>query len=176
MKRNIRFFAVCLLASHVFFFGCATGNHGRQRVLTAYMDNGYLKYYIRPEKMESTEYKKDKAFVMIDFSYQKENREYVSDAYVNFTLHYATDAYITKAFFSCNDEVIPLSNIRTLDRSVSEKYIRISTIAQKTDIGRLLDNLKAQKGVLEISLENGETKSFVPTASLVERIEEAFGK
>lgn len=142
------------------------------------METGYTKYYIRPEKILSEKYKEDKAAVLIDFSYQKENRKYVSNAYINFTLHYATNAYIMKAAFILEEnKSIDLPNIQTLDRNVTGKYIRVGLHNSKAGLCRkVLESIKQCSGIPEITLENGETKRFIITDAPTEKIEEAFNK
>ncbi len=173
MKKNI--LLICILA--VCLSSCTSVASKKQNVLTAYMENTYLKYYIRPGKMISTAFKDDKAFVMIDFSYQKDNRNYVSDAYVNFTLNYAVDAYIeTAGFLLPNNEQVMLHNPTTLDRNVNQGYIRISTLLKQADVQKVLENIAESSAFLILILENGEKKIFSVTADLSHRIKEAFAK
>lgn len=62
--------------------------------------------------------KDDKAFVLIDFTYQKDGRSYVTDSYVNFTLNCKTDAFISSARFVLTDSAVAeLKNLSMLKRS-----------------------------------------------------------
>ncbi|WP_024469328.1 hypothetical protein [Treponema pedis] len=156
---------------------CTTAGSGRIRVMTSYMENSYMKYYIRPGKMLSADFKTDKAFVNIDFSYQKDTHVYVTDAYTNFTLNYKTSLYIKEAsFLLANNETVNLLNIKTLDRNVNENYIRVSTILKKENLQNVLEALAEQTALLEVTLEDGTKKRFTSTSDLSERIKEAFAK
>lgn len=170
------FFAAGLVSA-LLFTGCVTAPSGKEKVMTAYMQSGTLKYYIRPGKMAAENAKTDKAYIMIDFTYQMEKRNYVSDAYVNFTLHDKTNAFIEAAQFLLPEgKTVELSNISTLDRDVSKGFIRVTTVLEKERIKEVLEALQASAAALEVSLDDGSSKKFFVTKDLIERINEAFSK
>ena len=172
-----KIFCIAGLVSALLFTGCVTAPSGKEKVMTAYMQSGTLKYYIRPGKMAAENAKTDKAHIMIDFTYQMEKRNYVSDAYVNFTLHDKTNAFIeTAQFLLPEDKAVRLSNISTLDRDVSKGYIRVTTVLEKELIKEVLEALQASAAALEVSLDDGSSKKFFVTKDLIERINEAFSK
>ena len=114
---------------------------------------------------------------MIDFSYQMDKRNYVSNAYVNFTLYNRSDAYIDAASFSFpNDDDIELTELSILDRDTSKGYIRASTILEQNNIEKVLKGLHESACVLKVTLENGSTLSFIVTDDVKSRIGEAFSK
>lgn len=127
--------------------------------------------------MDSTDFKTDKAVLFLDFTYQKSNRDYVSDAYTNFTLMYKTTAFVTDAYFKTNDnKIIPLTNVSLLSRNINKNFIRVSTILQADFVDEILKKLEVSEAVLEIKLDDGSIKTFVPTKDLSERITDAFSK
>lgn len=165
------------LFSLAVLLGCATGNSGKTKVVTAYMPSGNLKYYIRPGKMVREKTASDKAHVLIDFTYQMEKRVFVSDAYANFTLYADTEAFIEGARFVLPaGKTVELSQLSTLDRDVRSGYVRVSTVLEKGEIREVLDSLKTLEGVLEITLDDGSVKRFAATNDLSVRIDEAFSK
>ena len=174
MKRVYLLSLVLLLA------GCASvpyGTLGKGGVITAYTKSGNLKYYVRPSKMLSTDYQTDKAYLMVDFTYQMQNRIYVVDAYVNFTVHDKTTAFIEKArFLLPDDKVIELSGISTLDRDTYRGYIRVTTTLEKESIPSVLEKLQSLEAKLEVSFDDGTSKQFTATKEVVERINEVFSK
>ncbi len=135
-----------------------------------------MKYYIRPGKMVETPDTDDQATVMIDFTYQKLNDEYVSDAFVNFTLHQEKIAFIKKAYFlfSENKNEIELLDIKTLDRNSAKGFIRVATILKKEDVQSVLETLNSSECVLKIELSDGSYKSFIPTEDVIQKIAMAF--
>ena len=136
----------------------------------------YLKYYIRPGKMSAQTENADE-YVMIDFSYQMDKRAYVSDAYTNFTWYNRLGAFIESAEFLLSDgEKVSLTDISTLDRNVKQGYIRVSTILAKQYVEKILKALHKAECVLNVTFDDGSTKSFVSTTDLQERILEAFSK
>ncbi|MGI5172671.1 hypothetical protein H0R92_03590 [Treponema sp. OMZ 840] len=148
-----------------------------EKVLTTYMPSGNLQYYLRPAKMLSAEFKSDDAFITADFTYQKSNRTYVGNAYVNFTLTYKTKAFISKAYFKTDDNVIiPLSHISLLSRNIQKNHIRVSTVLESGRIHEVLEKLESFKAVLHIELDDGSVKTFLPTKEVAARIAEAFSK
>ena len=160
------------------FLSCITlpGTTGKEKVITTFMSSGNLQYYIRPGKLISTE-AKDKSFVMIDFTYQKQNRSYVTDAYVNFTLHGKTEAFISEARFVFTDKTfVQLKNISLLRRDAKEHLIRVSTILEKDRIQDVLEALHLSQAVLEITLDDNTVKQFTVTPDMIERLNEAFSK
>lgn len=164
---------ICILCS-----SCAGVNFfsGDEKVFISPMPSGNLKYYIRPGKMISENFKNDKAFILIDFTYQKLNRDYVSDAYTNFTLTYKTTAFVRGASFKTNDKTFPLSNIALLSRNTKQNHIRVSTVLPCDYIDEVLKKLESSQIVLEIELDDGSKKTFVSTKDLSARITEAFFK
>lgn len=163
------------------FFSCAglpvSSFFGSEKVLTNFMPSGNLQYYIRPGKMISSGFKTDKAFVLLDFTYQKSNRDYVSDAYTNFTITYKTTAFVKAAYFKINDnKIIPLTNISLLFRNVKQNHIRVSTVLPCDYIDEVLKRLESSQAVLEIEFDDGSIKTFLPTKDLTERLTEAFSK
>ncbi len=175
--RMKKIFFAAGLVSALLFTGCVTAPSGKEKVMTAYMQSGTLKYYIRPGKMAAENAKTDKAYIMIDFTYQMEKRNYVSDAYVNFTLHDKTNAFIEAAQFLLPEgKTVELSKIATLDRDVSKGYIRVTTVLEKERIREVLEALQTSAAALEVSLDNGSSKKLFVTKDLIERINEAFAK
>lgn len=144
-------------------------------VLTDYMANSNLKYYIRPQRFESESYKQDKAYLMLDFTYQMKDRDYVSDAFTNFSLYYKTTAYIKSANFILKDgSVVALKNITLLDRDAKKSYLRISTILEKDSIKTVLNELCYNNAALELSLDDGTTIRFFPNEEAKTKISNAF--
>ena len=175
--RMKKIFFAAGLVSALLFTGCVTAPSGKEKVMTAYMQSGTLKYYIRPGKMAAENAKTDKAYIMIDFTYQMEKRNYVSDAYVNFTLHDKTNAFIEAAQFLLPEgKTVELSKIATLDRDVSKGYIRVTTVLEKERIREVLEALQTSAAALEVSLDDGSSKKLFVTKDLIERINEAFAK
>ena len=170
-------FIFCVAASFLLCSSCATYlSSNKEKVITAYMPSKYLKYYIRPGKMAAEE-SGSKSYLMIDFSYQMDKRNYVSNAYVNFTLYNRSDAYIDAASFSFpNDDDIELTELSILDRDTSKGYIRASTILEQNNIDKVLKGLHESACVLKVTLENGSTLSFIVTDDVKSRIGEAFSK
>ena len=160
----------CLL-----FFSCAgipvSSSSGSEKVIT-----NFLQYYIRPGKMISSDFKTDKAFVLIDFTYQKSNRDYVNDAYTNFTITYKTTAFVRGASFKTDDKIIPLLNISLLSRNVKQNHIRVSSVLPCDCIDEVLKKLESSQAVLEIEFDDGSIKTFLPTKDLTERITDVFSK
>lgn len=177
MKKLILLF--CILVSIIISSSCATATHVRdkEKVITAYMESKNLKYYIRPGKM-SAEDAKLTAYVMIDFSYQMNKRTYVSDAYTNFTCYNQLGAFVESAVFLLphTDEIVPLTDISTLDRDVGKGYIRISTILANQYVEKILKALYKSECVLRLTFDDGSIQSFVVTDDLKSRIQEAFSK
>lgn len=175
MKRY--FYVLCLVS---LFVGCASFSSPtlcKENVITAYMQSGNLKYYVRPSKMLSEDYKSDKAYLMVDFTYQMEKRAYVCDAYVNFTVYDKTTTFIEKARFLLPEgRIIELSNISTLDRDTYKGYIRVMTILEKQFIKDVLENLQNFNAKLEVLFDDGTFKKFVATKDVVKKINEAFSK
>lgn len=161
---------------------CVTGPAGKEKVMTAYMQSGNLKYYIRPGKMLPENFKdtKSKDYVMIDFSYQMEKRKYVSEAYTNFTLYCKTNAYIEEASFLLPDgdkiKKVRLLDISTVDRDAVKGFIRVSTVLEREYVKEVLENLRSSKAVLTISLDDGSLLKFESSQDITERINEAFSK
>ncbi|UTC76469.1 hypothetical protein E4O03_12540 [Treponema sp. OMZ 792] len=159
------------------FSSCLTGPSGKEKVITAYMESGNIKYYIRPGKMVLQNEKDTSSHVMADFTYQMRQREYVSDAYFNFTLNNKADAFVLKAYFVLNsDETIELFELNTLDRNLSLGYIRVSTVLKKEKIKDVLESLHKGEAVLKVELDNNTEKEFIASQDLIIRIEEAFYK
>jgi len=161
-----------------FFLSCITlpRASGNEKVITTFMPSGNLQYYIRPGKLISTE-AKDKSFVMIDFTYQKQNRSYVTDAYVNFTLNSKTTAFISAAQFTFSDtSFVQVKNISLLRRDVKQHILRVSTVLEKEFIQDVLEKLSISQAFLEISLDDGTVKRFTVTPDIIERLNEAFSK
>ena len=171
------FLLFCAVVSVVVSSACVTGPaRDKEKVLTAYMESKYLKYYIRPGKMSAQTENADE-YVMIDFSYQMDKRAYVSDAYTNFTCYNRLGAFIESAEFLLSDgEKVSLTDISTLDRNVKQGYIRVSTILAKQYVEKILKALHKAECVLNVTFDDGSTKSFVSTTDLQERILEAVSK
>ena len=150
---------------------------GKEKVITAYMESGNMKYYIRPEKMVLKGEKANSSHVMADFTYQMKQREYVSDAYFNFTLHNKADAFILKAYFILDSkEIVELFDLNTLDRNLSLGYLRVSTTIKKEKVKDVLHGLHKEKAVLKVELDNDTEMEFAASKDLISRIEEAFYK
>ena len=180
MKIKIMKIKILLAGACICFFlsGCMTAPYasGKEKVITAYVSSGYLQYYLRPAKMVCTD-KDDKAFVLIDFTYQKDGRSYVTDAYVNFTLNCKTDAFISAARFVLPESACAeLQNLSLLRRSKKEGLLRVTTVLEKERIQDVLDALYDSKALLEITLDDGSVKRFGATKDMVNRIDEAFSK
>ena len=137
-----------------------------EKVFTTYMPSGNLQYYIRPGKMISKSLKNDKAFVLIDFTYQKLNRNYVNDAYTNFTITYKTTAFVRSASFKTDDKIIPLLNISLLSRNVKQNHIRVNSVLPCDCIDEVLKKLESSQAVLEIEFDDGSIKTFLPMKEL----------
>lgn len=141
------------------------------------MDSGTRKYYIRPGKMVLQKEKDTSSHIMADFTYQMRQREYVSDAYFNFTLHNKADAFILKAYFILDSkEIVELFELNTLDRNLSLGYVRVSTIIKKEKVKDVLMSLHKGMAVLKVELDNHAEMEFVASKDLISRIEEAFYK
>lgn len=180
MKIKIIKIKILLAGACICFFlsGCMMIPHasGNEKVLVTYASSGYLQYYLRPAKMICTD-KDDKAFVLIDFTYQKDGRSYVTDAYVNFTLNCKTDAFISSARFMLTDSAVAdLKNLSMLRRSKKEGLLRVTTTLEKERIEEVLQALYDSKALLEITLDDGSVKRFAVTRDLIDRIDEAFSK
>ena len=175
-----KYFCALCLSFCFLFVGCVSTSYntlGKNDVITAYMQTGNIKYYMRPSKMTSENYKVDKSYLMIDFTYQMEKRAYVSDAYVNFTVYSKADAFIEKAYFLLpENKIIELSNISTLDRNTNEGYIRVTTSLEKQFIKDILENLQSFNAKLVVLFDNNASKKFIATKKTVERINEVFSK
>lgn len=175
------FFALCAFLN-LLLISCTTAPAGKEKVMTAYMQSGNLKYYIRPGKMLPENFKdtKSKDYVMIDFSYQKRKREYVSEAYTNFTLHCKTNAFIEEASFllPAGNEIkkVNLLDISTVDRDTVKGFIRISSVLEREYVKDVLENLHAYKAVLSVLLDDGTSLKFESSEDIIERINEAFSK
>ena len=171
---------VYLLVFALLLASCASAPYsslGKSNVITAYTESGSLKYYVRPFKMLSENYKADKAYLMIDFTYQMQKRDYVVNAYVNFTVYDKTTAFIEGArFLLPENKVIELSDISTLDRDTYQGYIRVTTILEKQSIKDVLEKLQSLGAKLEVAFDDGTSKQFVATKETVERINEVFSK
>jgi len=139
------------------------------------MDNGNVKYYIRPCKLTSDE--KADAYAMLDITYQKRNRAYVSSGFVNFTLHVSTGAFVRSAQFILPEEqIIPLTDISTLDRNAVKGFIRVSTTAAQGSMALLLERLQAAEAVLEVVMDDDAVYRFTATQELTDKLTEAFQK
>ncbi|QKS93330.1 hypothetical protein [Treponema phagedenis] len=140
------------------------------KVLVMTFDGNALKYYLRPEIMLG----KDKnSSVNIDFSYQKRNDAYISDSYTNFTLNYNTSAYIQSAQFNIpGKEPVVCNNITTLNRNVSQKFIRVQTIVLQKDMETLMNSFEIPEFNLSIELTDGTVLFFTPSKTLIETIRE----
>ncbi|EMB32206.1 hypothetical protein HMPREF9727_00279 [Treponema denticola MYR-T] len=150
---------------------------GKEKVITAYMESGNMKYYIRPEKMVLKGEKANSSHVMADFTYQMKQREYVSDAYFNFTLHNKADAFILKAYFILDSkEIVELFDLNTLDRNLSLGYVRVSTIIKEEKVKDVLLGIHKGTAVLKVVLDNNTEMEFIASKDLINRIEEAFHK
>ena len=150
---------------------------GKEKVITAYMEAGNMKYYIRPEKMVLKGEKANSSHVMADFTYQMKQREYVSDAYFNFTLHNKADAFILKAYFILDSkEIVELFDLNTLDRNLSLGYVRVSTIIKEEKVKDVLLGIHKGTAVLKVVLDNNTEMEFIASKDLINRIEEAFHK
>ena len=150
---------------------------GKEKVITAYMESGNMKYYIRPEKMVLKGEKDTSSHVMADFTYQMKQREYVSDAYFNFTLHNKADAFILKAYFILDSkEIVELFDLNTLDRNLSLGYVRVSTIIKEEKVKDVLLGIHKGTAVLKVELDNNTEMEFIASKDLISRIEEAFHK
>lgn len=136
-----------------------------------------MKYYIRPEKMVLKGEKDTSSHVMADFTYQMKQREYVSDAYFNFTLHNKADAFILKAYFILDSkEIVELFDLNTLDRNLSLGYVRVSTIIKEEKVKDVLLGIHKGTAVLKVELDNNTEMEFIASKDLISRIEEAFHK
>lgn len=175
-KIYLRF--IPLIAALFACFSCASNLPIQKTpVLTAYMANSNLKYYIRPTRLESENYKSDNAYIMLDFTYQMKEREYATDAYTNFSLYYKTTNYITSASFLLQDgTTVPLENITLLDRNTKQAYLRVSTILEKPKIKQVLNELCYNDASLQITLDDGTALRFFPTAEAKTKISDVFSK
>lgn len=160
------------------FVSCATNIPiQKTAVMTAYMSNSNLKYYIRPTRFQSDNYESDKSYTMLDFTYQMKERNYVTDAYVNFSLYYETICYINEAFFVLKDgTTVPLTNITVLDRDTTKSHLRVSTVLEKTKIQQVLTDLCYNNGSFYIILDDKTTLHFFPTPEGKNRISDVFSK
>ncbi len=137
-----------------------------------------MKYYIRPGKMTEPPETGGKAMVMIDFTYQKLNDEYVSDAFVNFTLHQEEISFIKEASFLFleNKNEVELLDIKTLDRNAAKDFIRVATILKKGDVKSVLEALNSSSCVLKIKQSDGSQKIFIPSEDIIYKINQAFSR
>ena len=159
------------------FSSCVTASSGKEKVITAYMESGTRKYYIRPGKMVLQNEKDTSSHIMADFNYQMRQREYVSDAFFNFTLYNKADAFILKAYFILDSkEIVELFELNTLDRNLSLRYLRVSTIIKKEKVKDVLHGLHKEKAVLKVELDNDTEMEFAASKDVLSRIEEAFYK
>ena len=121
--------------------------------------------------------KANSSHVMADFTYQMKQREYVSDAYFNFTLHNKADAFILKAYFILDSkEIVELFDLNTLDRNLSLGYVRVSTIIKEEKVKDVLLGIHKGTAVLKVELDNNTEMEFIASKDLISRIEEAFHK
>ena len=159
------------------FSSCVTASSGKDKVITAYMDSGTRKYYIRPGKMVLQNEKDTSSHIMADFTYQMRQREYVSDAFFNFTLYNKADAFILKAYFILDSkEIVELFDLNTLDRNLSLGYVRVSTIVKQEKVKDVLLGIHKGSAVLKVVLDNNTEMEFTASKDLISRIEEAFYK
>ena len=159
------------------FSSCVTASSGKDKVITAYMDSGTRKYYIRPGKMVLQNEKDTSSHIMADFTYQMRQREYVSDAFFNFTLYNKADAFILKAYFILDSkEIVELFDLNTLDRNLSLGYVRVSTIVKQEKVKDVLLGIHKGSAVLKVVLDNNTEMEFIASKELISRIEEAFYK
>ncbi len=191
MKKKITLLFLLTLVAFA-SLSCRTNAGKFDKVMTAIAGTGYLKYYIRPTEMRSENYDKDRAYVKIDFSYQKENQNYVSDAYTNFSINYEHSDFVEASSFiidnsdvmsNPNDEeklskkspkIIELSNITTFDRDSGRGYIRIGTILKKDDVEEVLTQLSKKKAKLRVVFVSKEVLIFEASDDLVDSIKTAF--
>lgn len=139
------------------------------------MDNGNVKYYIRPSKLTSDE--KTDVYAMLDITYQKHNRAYVSPGFVNFTLQVSTSAFVRSAQFVLPEEqIIPLTDISTLDRNTAKGFIRVSTVVAQDSMALLLEKLHAARVVLEVVMDDDTVYRFTVSQELTDKLTEAFQK
>lgn len=168
-KFFLRFCVTSLL-----FVSCVTSNARNEDVMTMYMPNSALKYYIRPTKLLSVN---SDDYVDIDFTYQMRNGNYISDAYVNFTLHYKTNSYIKNASFKVFPNIeIKLLNITTLDRNTKLEFLRVSTILEKDNVQTVLKHLAEKKAILYLELDDNSKLEFEPSEKTLAALREAFSK
>ncbi len=157
---------------------CNTTPGKFDRVMTSIAGTGNLKHYIRPTEIRSVNYAKDKAYALIDFSYQKNNQDYVSDAYTNFSINYKNSDFVESSSFILDTEedaeTVKLFEITTFDRDSSRGYIRIGTILKKDDVGKVLKLLSMKKAKLRIVFVNKDVLIFEASDDLVESIKMAF--
>ena len=152
---------------------CVSYRITNEQVITTYMDNGNVKYYIRPSKLTSDE--KAGTSAMLDITYQKRNRAYVSQGFVNFTLQVSTSAFVRSAQFILPEEqVIPLTDISTLDRDAAKGFIRVSTVAAQDSMALLLEHLHTTQAVLEVVMDDDAVYRFTATQELTDKLAEAF--
>ncbi|NLM00013.1 MAG: lipoprotein [Treponema sp.] len=172
MKKYIYIILTVLLLT-----SCATNSTTfKGGVMTSCMPSGNLKYYIRPTKMNSIE-KNDKSYALIDFTYQKVNRDYVTSSFTNFTIYYQTTAFIKNASFLLHDEqIITLSNIKTIDRDTKKGFIRVSSILENQSLEKTLYALHSSNAKLKVEFDSGDTKFFIPSKDMINKISEAFSK
>ena len=154
---------------------CVSYRIANEKVITTYMDNGNVKYYIRPSKLTSDE--KADAYAMLDITYQKRNRAYVSPGFVNFTLQVSTSAFVRSAQFILPEEqVISLTDISTLDRNAVKGFIRVSTTVAQESMALLLERLQATEAVLEVVMDDDAVYRFTVSQELTDKLAEAFEK
>lgn len=178
IKKTLYTAGMCIC---ILFFSCAgipvSSSSGSGKVITNFMPSGNLQYYIRPAKMLPPDSKTEKNSVLIDFTYQKQNRDYVTDAYVKFTLNCKTDAFITEACFKTEDGMkIPLSAPSLLFRDTKKNTMRVTTVLEASRINEVLEKLQSSQALLEIMLDDGYIQLFLPTKDLTKSIAEAFSK
>ncbi len=193
MKNKLK---LLLISAFVFFsiFSCTTTGKFDD-VMTTPIYSGNLKYYIRPARMNSENFENDKAYVMIDFSYQKKNQYYVSDAYTNFSIYYKDIDFIETAEFifdNSNSKTEEKSDNRntenseeenlsvklhepsTLDRNTRIAYIRITTIMKKDDVEKVLKGLASNTAKLRLVLTNKTVLTFEASKDLIYKVNTAF--
>lgn len=159
-------FAVTLLSS------CATrGTVGNERVTVDFMPSGNLKYYVRPTRMDPAAGQAER--LDIDFTFQRKNAEYATEAYVNFTLYTDHPDYVDASRFLLPDSSsVELTKITTFDRNVREGLIRVGTRLPQNEVRRVIETLAAGRGLLEVVIQN-RTLRFSPSPELRRLLVEA---
>ncbi len=195
MRNKFKFLLVINFIA-ILFFSCASSSGEKfAGVMTSVIGTGNLKYYIRPSKMLSENYSEDKAYLMIDFSYQMKNADYVSDAYTNFSIYFDKISYVERAYFLLENDIeqsklikseiadetvnpnqVELFDITTFDRNMKTPFIRVGTITKQADIQRVLKALANNNAKLVVVLTNKEVLSFEPSEELITKINNAFDR